>query len=74
MWEYRFRKVEDSQVTQETGLGKFGPSDLIETEVNKLASEGWELMPVTLQTARGYFLLVFKQERAEDAGGEGLMM
>ncbi len=64
MWEYRIRRVEDKYVKRETELGKSGPSASIEAEVNRLASEGWELMPMTLQqTAQGNLLLVFRRER-----------
>lgn len=75
MWEYRVRKVEDKWIRQTTGLGKSEPSDYIEAEVNKLASKGWQLMPMTLQqTAQGNLLLVFRRETGQDGGAEGLMV
>ena len=64
MWEYRIRRVEDKLIWQATGLGKSEPSDYIEAEVNKLASDGWELMPMTVQTTeiQGNLLLVFRRK------------
>ena len=67
MWEYRFRRVTDNLVSAERPLGKMEgsgePAGPIEREVNKLAEEGWELMPTVLQTKMGSLLLVFKRPK-----------
>jgi hypothetical protein len=68
-WEYIFRRVTDNLVVNERSLAKTegsGQPGPVEREVNKLADEGWELMPMVPQTSMGSFLLVFRRPKASE--------
>jgi len=72
-WEYRVRRVTDNLLRQEPPLGtaeeKSNPGPL-ERNINELVAEGWELMPMSLQTAMGNVVLVFRRPKeTQEEGG-----
>lgn len=67
-WEYRVRRVDNNMLINEPLLGQSDKTGNIESMVNDLAAEGWELMPMALQTAIGNAVLVFRRPKEEEGG------